>query len=384
VQGILPPVRRPVPLGSRWASESLDTFFVGHGVRVVGSGTQALALAIKDSAVRSHSSRPEVILPAYGCPNLIAASVYAGVRPRLVDTAKGQWGYDLDQLAAALSKDTVAIVAVNLLGVGDQAERLREIATASAIPLIQDSAQHLPQDLPVSWRGEYIVFSFGRGKPLNLLRGGVLLYPAPRQSSIASITARSLSGSTEWLLSRRVAGLAFNVATHPWVYGLAGRLPAAGVGDTHYTPLAVICRASTGMIAQVESGLAGYRAAPGYDAGVWREACSAWSAQGVQLLSCASQPAADPLRLRLALLAPDAVQREALVTALNGKGLGASRMYGASLERIVGVPHDIACQGPFPNAADLAGRLFTLPTHLCVSSAAVGCARQIVCDVLAR
>ena len=189
MQAILPPVRRPVPLGSRRASESLDNFFVGHGVRVLGSGTQALALAIKDSAVRSRSSRPEVILPAYGCPNLIAASVHAGVRPRLVDIAKGQWGYDLDQLAAALSKDTVAIVAVNLLGVGDQADRLREIATPSAIPLIQDSAQHLPQDLPVSWRGEYIVFSFGRGKPLNLLRGGVLGYildTAPVQHCLAN------------------------------------------------------------------------------------------------------------------------------------------------------------------------------------------------------
>jgi hypothetical protein len=38
--------------------------------------------------------------------------------------------------------------------------------------------------------------------------------------------------------------------------------------------MAAICCASAGIIAQVESGLAGYRAAPGHDAGVWRDACN--------------------------------------------------------------------------------------------------------------
>src|SRR5437868_2067186 len=126
---ILPPVRRPVPLGRRRPRESLEALFAPYGALICGSGTQALALAIADARIRSDSARPEVILPAYACPDLITASVYAGVYPRLVDTAAGEWGYDLEQVRTAISSDTVAVVAVNLLGVGDQAPRLRQIAT---------------------------------------------------------------------------------------------------------------------------------------------------------------------------------------------------------------------------------------------------------------
>jgi dTDP-4-amino-4,6-dideoxygalactose transaminase len=72
----------------------------------------------------------------------------------------------------------------------------------------------------------------------------------------------------------------------------------------------------------------------------------------------------------------------ALVAALNARGLGASRLYGSSLERIADVPADVARQGPFPNAAELAQRLFTLPTHSSVSPDAVRLARETVDGVL--
>lgn len=378
----LPPVRRPVPLGSRRAGEPLEALGGGYGVRVCGSGTQALALAIGAARRRSSTPRPEVILPAYGCPDLIAASIHAGVYPRLVDTAKGQWGYDLEQLSAAVSNDTVAIVAVNLLGVGDQASRLREIATAHDTLLIQDSAQHLPQGLPAQWLGDYVVLSFGRGKPLNLLRGGALLHTAGRTADLAASVGGPPTGLREWLLSRRLAGLAFNVATHPSLYGLSSRLLGASLGATRYQPLEAVHTASRALIGQVTAGLAGYRTAVGYDAAIWWEACTAWSSRGIEILNCGSQLPRAALRLRLALLAGDERICERVVTVLNNKGLGSSRMYGTSLERIADVPPAVAAQGPFPNAADLARRLFTLPTHSSVDSAAVRRARDAVCGIL--
>lgn len=82
--------------------------------------------------------------------------------------------------------------------------------------------------------------------------------------------------------------------------------------------------------------------------------------------------------LRLALLAPDQAARDVLVDQLNRAGLGASRLYGTDLTRVAGIPEMVSCQGPFPNANQLARRLFTLPTHALVKPDTVGTARKVV------
>jgi dTDP-4-amino-4,6-dideoxygalactose transaminase len=362
----------------------LDAAFAGLSTRICGSGTQALAMALMDAKSRSSVEAPEVVLPAYGCPDLVAASVYAGVQPRLVDTTPGQWGYDLDGLAAAITGSTVAVVAVNLLGTGDQAPELREITAARGVALIQDSAQHLPQEFPVRWLGEYVVLSFGRGKPLNLLRGGALLHAPDRTPAFAAMATRSMAGALKWRAARRLAGLAFNVATHPWIYGFSRKLLGSSVGGTRYRPLDAIESASPEEVIEVESALAGYRQHTGYDARLWSAACAAWRSGGVEMLSCASSAFAGPLKLRLAMLARDSRMRDEIVTTLDGMGLGGTNMYGASMERLAGVPSVVATQGEFPNARNLAARLFTLPTHSAVSPQAVQLARAAVSELLAK
>ena len=360
----LPPVRRPVPLWARGGREPLDTSFPGKTVRVCGSGTQALAMALLDAKTRASVAMPEVILPAYGCPDLVAAGVYAGVRPRLVDTAPGQWGYDLGALPAALSASTVAIVAVNLLGTGDQAPELCKIAATHGVALIQDSAQHLPQDFAAPWLGEYVVLSFGRGKPLNLLRGGALLHAPARTAAFASVKVRSMTGLKQSPAVRRLESLAFNIATDARVYGWSRKLMGGSVGRTQYKLLEALEEGSPHFRAYVESALAGYRHDAGYDAGIWSAACKGWAEDGIEPLVCASSHAtAGMLKLRLAMLARDRRTRDQIVAALDSRGLGATGMYGESMEKLAGVPVEVASQGPFPNADDLAGRLFTLPTH---------------------
>lgn len=378
----LPPVRRPVPLGLRSARQPLDALFLPYAARICGSGTQALALAIADARSRSDSAQPEVILPAYGCPDLVTASVYAGVRPRLVDIAVGEWGYDLSRLEATVSRDTVAIVAVNFLGLGDQAPRLRRIATERDVLLIQDSAQYLPRRLPAAWLGDYVVLSFGRGKPLNLLGGGALLHPLDRAAAVASRVGAPEGGLRVQLRQSRLAGLAFNLATHPGVYGLSARLLGGSLGSTRYKTLDSIRSVSAGRVAQVASALARYGDAVGYDASVWEEVLQDWSSRGLQPLHCNTQPTEDTGLLRLPLLARDDRLCEAVVTALEKQGLGASRMYGRSLDKIADIPASVASQGPFPNAADLARRLFTLPTHSSVGTEAVRLARRTIHDIL--
>ncbi len=83
---------------------------------LLNSGTAALSLAMTIAAGSAEASSPEVILPAYGCPDLLAAAYYAGLRPVLADIQAASPRYQQAALETAITGDTVAIVAVNFLG----------------------------------------------------------------------------------------------------------------------------------------------------------------------------------------------------------------------------------------------------------------------------
>ena len=378
----LPPVRRAVPFRHGNAFSGRQRFvsgFPGLDVHLYSSGTCALAVALLDARLRHGGTHPEAIIPAYGCPQLVAACMFAGVRPRLVDTAREHWGYDLKEFQSSLSRDTVAVVAVNLLGVGDQSQVMRPLADAAGLLLIQDSAQYLPTEA-TDWSGDYVVLSFGRGKPLNLLRGGAL---ATRYATLPNLPPDPAT-PLERLSESRLAGLAkaagFNVLTHPRVYWLSARLP--GIGDTNFVPLNRAAALPFGAWGHVGAAFDDY-AREGWQF-IWKDVLPEWQSAGIQILTCPGDvPNLGTRRLRLALLAQTREQRDRLVSSINIDHLGASVMYGVPLNRIHGVPPQVATQGPFPNAELLAGRLFTLPTHSQVTSGVHDRVRNCVTHVTA-
>ena len=372
----LPPVRRAVPVktGGSADGQAIGHFFGARQVTIYPSGTAALAHAIRQSAERSPTKAPEVILPAYGCPDLIAACVYAGVFPRLVDVSPGAWGYSHRDLERQVSENTVAIVAVNLLGVGDEAAALYSFCQSRGIALIQDSAQYLPR-ADTEWPGDYVVLSFGRGKPLNLLLGGALIArTADAEAPSAAIHRLPLKAR---FLASRLAAVAFNTLTRPGLYGLLSALPGTGLGVVVYTPLECASVLPDWVARRMNSAFDDYRRVPAYQRKIWEPVLSNWHRWGIEALRAVQhEPDAEPLRL--ALLAPDRASRDTLVSEFTRAGLGASRFYGTELTRISGIPAVARSQGPFPNAARLAARLLTLPTHTLVSVDSVNEADRIV------
>lgn len=370
----LPPVRRPVPIHVRHDDKrGLGPDFAGFASRLYGSGTQALACALEDSRRRiMPSGAAEAILPAYGCPDLVAACLRAGVRPVLVDIAKNAWGYDPQQLQAALRPQTVAIVAVNLLGAGDQGEFLAVVTKARGIPLIQDSAQYLPDSLDVFWHGDYVVFSFGRGKPLNLMQGGMLLVRDSESWTLPPGRSDPAPSMRRRVLASAPAAMAFNLATHPAIYWLTSRLPGLGVGETRYSPLESCQEMGPDWRQRLNHALYRYRRESNYSAAKWLPTIQSWQHLGIGLLQCAQDVKADAQYLRLPLLARTGEQRDRLLQGLQQAGMGASAMYRIPLNRIGGIPATVAAQGPFPAAEDIAARLFTLPTHSLVGAPAIG------------
>lgn len=341
----------------------MERFFGNRRITLYASGTAALAQAIIQSAATRPISSPEVIIPAYGCPDLVAACLFAGVIPRLVDVAPTHWAYDLRALESSLTPNTVAVVAVNLLGLGDGAAQLLPICRERRIALIQDSAQFLPRE-PIEWPGDYVILSFGRGKPLNLLHGGALVEP-PGESHPQLIPPQHYTGRSR-LLRSRAAAIAFNVLTRPHAYRIFSALPGTGLGEVTYKPLNETALLPEDAWKQAGKAFELYRRRPSYRRDIWAAAIEEWFHLGIVPLECPDSPLpAEPLRL--ALLAPDRPGRDALVHRLDLTGLGASRFYGTDLPAVVGIPEMAKRQGPFPQAIALADRLFTLPTHRLVT-----------------
>ncbi|MFH0810728.1 MAG: DegT/DnrJ/EryC1/StrS family aminotransferase, partial [Pseudomonadota bacterium] len=106
----------------------------------VSSGTAALTVALR--ALRAlRPERAEVVIPAYTCPNVLAAVVQAGLTPVLADVAEDGCGYDLEQLSSCLGEATLAVVAVHLFGIPADMDVIGTAAGERGAFVVEDAAQ---------------------------------------------------------------------------------------------------------------------------------------------------------------------------------------------------------------------------------------------------
>lgn len=369
----LPPVGNSVSLTSE-TSPVVDlvapsSFFTQH-VQFYNSGTSALAAAICAANKRKACSKPEVILPAYACPDLVSAAVFAGVKPVLVDLEIERPWFDLLQLADAITDNTVAIVAVNLFGIAERWGQLVKLAGAHGVVLIEDSAQYFPSsDETVDWQGELVVLSFGRGKPVSLLGGGAVISNNAKLFEQLPKHEIKPAGFTQRLLFNVKARL-YNAMIEPRLYWLLQSLPFLHLGETRYHTLRDIGAMDQMRLDVLLGNISRYQ--DDTNASVRCENIS------LMLDSLASLPGklrnlpricdvkANRRLLRYPLLV-EASSRDQMYQKLKQAGLGASIMYPVSLPKIAGVNHLLADQGSFPNAENFASRVLTLPTHTGVS-----------------
>ncbi|GGC72783.1 DegT/DnrJ/EryC1/StrS family aminotransferase [Marinobacter halophilus] len=339
----------------------------------MGSGTQALSAAVLLAISRSKvkNSTPEVVLPAYGCPDLVTAVVAQGARPVLVDLLPDSPFMSYELLSRALSDATVAVIAAGFLGMPEQLSLLASLCRERDVWLIEDAAQCFPPDCAREPIADCAVLSFGRGKPINLMGGGALLVRADHSASAADVLfglpEETLNIGWKWKAKR----LVFNFLLGRFGYGLLRRLPFLGLGTTVYKPLLDLHRL------QLPGGLllAGIRGASERSdiaADYVRElgflAQRGWRAFMAEELSGGRR--AGQVTLRYALLAPDRGIRDKAVDALNDVSIGANAFYGAPLPEIEGVFDILAgSAGECPNAKSFADRLVTLPSHEDVTGA---------------
>ena len=99
------------------------------------SGTAALSAAVKTAVVARGLEHPEVLLPAYGCPDLVAAIRHAGAKPFFVDLSPDSFRMNSLTVADVISRrpSVVALIGVDLFGCPENWSELYELCHSNDI-----------------------------------------------------------------------------------------------------------------------------------------------------------------------------------------------------------------------------------------------------------
>jgi perosamine synthetase len=148
-------------------------------VSLCSSGTIAVELALRGLRVEAGD---EVILTGYDFPGNFRAITAIGALPVLVDVIAGGVTIDCEQLDAARSDKTRAIVVSHLHGNLAPIERIVAWAQQYQIAVVEDACQVPGASLggkPIGTWGDAATFSFGGSKLLTAGRGGAVVTRLP-------------------------------------------------------------------------------------------------------------------------------------------------------------------------------------------------------------
>jgi len=333
------------------------------------SGTAALSSSVI-ACIQLKSIQPsqaEVIVPAYACPDLISAIVFSGAKPVPADIGHNSPGYLISALENHISARTVAIIAVNFLGIADQLSKIKVICQSHNLFLINDSAQWFPSSKTYRWLGDFNIVSFGRGKPVSLLHGGAVITNNSENSSALPTPIMEESTGLNTLLKILKIRL-YNLVIKPRVYALICKLPRLNIGETIYKPLDSIDGMDAYEKKLIGPNIREYQAL--------QNVTSYWQSQLLQVThTLLIKPVEDaesdvPTRLlRYPILIKDPIIR-AHFCAQNRK-LGVSFLYPKPLNQLEGLSSLLNSKKVYPHASDFCDHLVTLPCHEDITKATV-------------
>jgi hypothetical protein len=302
-------------------------------------------------------------LPAYGCPNLLAAALQAQAEPEFLDLAPGTLVPAPRDLLHHLRQGDSVVVSVDPFGSSSfDAEFLGALDGPLRRRLVHDLAQSFAPFDP-QWHAvaRATIVSFGRAKPVSLTMSGLLL-TTPEQRDGRSPdepVGGDVSAALQAKLLMRV--LAYNMSLRPAVFGALCRLPFLGIGSTRFEPL--------DDVTQVGAGVAHYVTAAAVQLDMERERLGAATEQMLQIaleagaeVPAAVQAVTGPTRPLWRI--PVVHQSEAVAQRFSqcAAHLGVSRLYGRTMGEFAGID-PVQAQRRWPVAWRLARTLTTLPSH---------------------
>lgn len=358
----LAPVGHPVVMEEAVA----DKFFGDNHIAYVDSGTSALALAIIDLLQEySGDEEPYVVVPGYCCPDLISACKYAGVIPLAVDCRADAPHYELSLLNECLNDRVVAVIAVNFLGHSIDLSIYKDLISRKKLntKIIEDNAQWFPVEKVFSSIADYSIFSFGKGKPVTMLGGGMVVSKSPllpyTESLIQDVMVQGLA--------LRAKVNAYNIILNPFLYGLISRNPFLKIGTTRFHLHHSIGRMDSFRMKWIVKNRNNYQYR--WRAGGVLRSLTEYYAENLGFNRFLNDGNENCQRewLRYPLLCKTQPQRNQILDELVKKGLGATGLYPGKITAIEGVDGQVISPLPLNNAESFSKRILTLPVHEGVS-----------------
>ena len=150
----------------------LASYIGGRHAVGVGSGTEALHLALAACGI---GRGDEVITVAHTAVATVAAIELAGATPVFIDIEPDYFTLDPEQLEAAVTPKTKAIVPVHIYGQPADLQPVISIAHRHGLRVIEDCAQAhgaVYRERKVGWWGDIACFSFYPTKNLGAIGDG--------------------------------------------------------------------------------------------------------------------------------------------------------------------------------------------------------------------
>jgi dTDP-4-amino-4,6-dideoxygalactose transaminase len=153
---------------------ALSKYLGGRPVRTQTSATASLEMALLACGI---GRGDEVITPAMSFVATANVIVRTGARPVFVDVGLDSRNIDLEQMEAAITPRTRALLPVHFAGLPLDMDRLYGIAKRHRLRVIEDAAHAIG----ASWRGQRIgsfgdlvCFSFHPNKNMTTIEGGAV------------------------------------------------------------------------------------------------------------------------------------------------------------------------------------------------------------------
>lgn len=155
--------------------KQLKTYFSAKHVVALQSGTAALHLALLALNLPKNS---EVITTPLTFVATLNTIVLAGAKPVLVDIDPQTFNIDVDQIEAAITENTRAIMPVHFAGLPVDLDRVYSIAEQYNLRVIEDCAHAMGssyKDQRIGSMGDTQIFSFHPNKNMTAGEGGCIV-----------------------------------------------------------------------------------------------------------------------------------------------------------------------------------------------------------------
>jgi perosamine synthetase len=348
-------------------SERVKAISNTRHVHFINSGRAALSMILKSMALNDGPDKSEIVIPAYTCFTVAAAVASCNLKIKLVDIDPSTLDYDYSKLEEINFDNVLAIIGCNLFGIPCDWNKLKAIAKAKNIKLIDDAAQAMGStynDKRLGSNGDVGFYSLGRGKNLSAYSGGIIVTDNEEINQGILTQMESIKDPGFFQETNIFVKIVlYSIFLNPPLYRLAASIPFLGIGKTVFDMnfhQAKLSRIQICLALRLIPKLAEYNSVRQNYADMLVNAI----AKSDNLTVIGRGFTEKVNYLRLPILYENRAIRDITIERLNRAGISASAMYPSTIRNIPGIEAHLADQSrSFAGAEQVVDRLLTLPTH---------------------